>query len=120
MFGIKGRSESSTVMGLRKENAALRAQAEGLNDLKAENEKLRAQLANRPDGSGSAATLQKDLEALRITNRSLDARIQELQVCTTQLCDLSIKGPLLKPEGRAGRPTTFCSEYRKTPFYLYC
>lgn len=80
MFSIKGRSESSTVMGLRKENAALKAQAEGMNELKAENEKLRAQLNMRPDASNATAALQKDVEALQATNRSLDARIQQLQV----------------------------------------
>jgi hypothetical protein len=85
MFGIKGRSESSTVMGLRKENAALRAQADGLTELKAENERLRAQITTRPDGAGSAAVLQKDMDALRITNRSLEGRIQELQVRPTSL-----------------------------------
>lgn len=80
MFSIKGRSESSTVMGLRKENAALKAQAEGMSELKAENEKLRMQLSTRPDASNATAVLQKDVEALQATNRSLDARIQQLQV----------------------------------------
>eukprot|EP00884_Botryococcus_braunii_P023669 jgi/Botrbrau1/9987/Bobra.0012s0076.2 len=94
MFGIKGRSESSTVMGLRKENAALRAQADGLTELKAENERLRAQIATRPDGAGSAAVLQKDMDALRIANRSLEGRIQELQVEASEM--EALRGGVLK------------------------